>query len=142
MKYIIIVSHGDFAYGMESALKMLDGGQRDDIIAMGLTPDMGSEVYTKEFKKKLSGITPDDEILLFGDIGGGSPLTMAANVLSEMGLMGAALIYGGSSLPLVLNASLMKDIMTAEELDTYILETAKDELKKMDFGSEDAEDEI
>lgn len=142
MKYIIIVSHGDFAYGMENALKMLDGSQRSDIIAMGLAPDMGSDVYTKEFKKKLSGITPDDEILLFGDIGSGSPLTMAANVLSEMGLMGTALIYGGSNMPLVLNASLMKDSMTWEELDAYILEAAKSELKKMDFGTEDTEDEI
>ncbi len=142
MKYIVLVSHGNFAYGLESALKMLDGGERSDIIAMGLTPDMGSEVYVKELKEKLSGITSDDEILLFGDIGGGSPLTMAANVLSEMGLMGAALIYGGSNLPLVLNASLMKDNMTAEELDAFILESAREELKRMNFGAEDADDDI
>lgn len=142
MKYIVLVSHGNFAYGLESALKMLDGGERKDIIAMGLTPDMGSEAYTKELKNKLSGITPEDEILLFGDLGGGSPLTMAANVLAEMGLMGAALIYGGSNLPLVLNASLMKDTMAAEELNDYILESAKEELKRIEFESEDGEDSI
>lgn len=142
MKYIVLVSHGNFAYGLESALKMLDGGEREDIIAMGLTPDMGSEVYTKELKAKLSGITSDDEILLFGDIGGGSPLTMAANVLNELGLLGVALIYGGSNLPLVLNASLMKDAMTAEELNDFILEGAKDELKRMSFGGDDGDEDI
>jgi len=143
MKYIILVSHGKLAYGFHSALEMLDGGERNDIISMGLEPDMGSAVYTEEFKKKIASVTKDDEILLFGDIGGGSPLTMAANVLAERGLLEKALIYGGTNLPLVLNASLSKeDVTSLEELNDMILESSREELKKMKFSADDSDDEI
>lgn len=142
MKYIVLVSHGDFAYGLHSALQMLGGGKRDDIIYMGLAPDMGSEVFTEEFKKKLEVITNIDDILLFGDIGGGSPLTMAANALSEKGLLDRAYIYGGVNLPLALNAMLMKDVLEMDELDALIMQTGQDELKKMEFSFDDSDDDI
>lgn len=142
MKYIVLVSHGDLAAGFHSALEMLDGGERNDIIHMGLKPDMGSEVYTKEFKKKIESITNDDEIFLFGDIGGGSPLTMASNVLAEKGLLDKASIYGGTNLPLVLNASLMKDSMETDELNDYILECGQEEVKRISFSDDDSDDDI
>ena len=142
MKYIVLVSHGDLAYGISSALKMLDGGEREDIIYMGLQPDMGSEVYMEEFKKKISVITKCDEIFLFGDLGGGSPLTMAANVLAELGFLENTSIFGGVNLPLVLNASLMKDALDTEELNDFILSGAHDELKKIEFSNDDTDDEI
>lgn len=142
MKYIILVSHGDLAQGLCSALKMLDGGERNDIIYMGLQPDMGSEIYTKEFKNKIADIKNDDEIFLFGDLGGGSPLTMAANILSERGLLEKTSIYGGTNLPLILNASLMKDNLDTAELNDFILNSAQDELKRIEFSSDDSDDEI
>lgn len=142
MKYIVLVSHGDFAYGLHSALKMLDGGERTDIISMGLAPDMGSEVYSEEFRKKIASVTKDDELLVFGDLGGGSPLTMAANIIAECGLMDRASIYGGANLPLILNASLMKDAVSTEELNDIILSAAHEELKKIEFSTDDSDDEI
>lgn len=142
MKYIVLVSHGNFAYGLHSALRMLDGGEREDIISMGLEPDMGSEVFTKEFTERIASITPDDEILLFGDIGGGSPLTMSANVLAQRGLLKNATVFGGSNLPLVLNALFQKDDMSTPELINVIMESGKDELKLMEFSSDDTDDEI
>ena len=142
MKYIILVSHGDLAYGFHKALEMLDGSEHNDIIHMGLQPDMGSEVYTEEFKKKIAHITDDDEIFLFGDLGGGSPLTMAANVLGECGFLEKSSIYGGSNLPLILNALLMKDSMSTDELNDMILSEAVENLKKMEFLSDNSDDEI
>ncbi len=142
MKYIILVSHGDLAQGFYSALKMLDGGERKDIIFMGLQPDMGSEVYTEEFKKKIADITNNDEIFLFGDLGGGSPLTITANILSERGLLEKTSIYGGTNLPLILNASLMKDNLNTAELNDFILNSAQEELKKIEFSSDDSDEEI
>ena len=37
MKYLVLVSHGEFAAGLKTSLMML-AGQRDDVIASGL-PD-------------------------------------------------------------------------------------------------------
>lgn len=142
MKYIVLVSHGHFADGIHSALKMLDGGERSDIISMGLEPEMGSAVFAERFKEKLSIIKPDDEILLFGDLASGSPLTMAANTISELGLLDITTVYGGANLPLVLNASLMKDAMDTADLKEMLLTDARDELKLMSFDEDDEDNEI
>lgn len=141
MKYIVLVSHGGFADGMCSALKMLDGGERDDIISMGLDPEMGSEVFSKKFKEKLSVIKPGDEILLFGDLASGSPLTMAANAIAELGLLEVTTAFGGTNLPLALNASLMKDAMDTADLKEMLLTDARDELKPMSFDDEEENDD-
>ena len=110
MKYIVLVSYGDFADGMASALRMLDGGDRSDIISVGLKLEEGAEVFVKKFKDALKVVKAEDEILMFGDLASGSPLTMSANAVSEMGLLDRATIYGGANLPLILNASLMTSL--------------------------------
>ena len=142
MKYIVLVSHGAFADGMASALKMLDGGDRSDIISVGLKPEEGAEVFVKKFKDALKVVKAEDEILMFGDLASGSPLTMSANAVSEMGLLDRATIYGGANLPLILNASLMKDAMEMADLKEMLLNEAHDELKLMDFSGGDDDGEI
>ena len=36
MKYVVLVSHGTFAPGLHSVLKMLAGGEREDVISVGV----------------------------------------------------------------------------------------------------------
>ena len=36
MKYVVLVSHGTFAPGLKSVLAMLAGGEREDVISVGL----------------------------------------------------------------------------------------------------------
>ena len=83
MKYVLLVSHGMFAPGLHSALNMLAGGGREDILSASLEDGMGSDVYAANVGKCLEAVGPDDEIILFGDLVGGSPLTTAANVIAE-----------------------------------------------------------
>ena len=40
MKYVVLVSHGTFAPGLHSVLKMLAGGEREDVISVGLEDGM------------------------------------------------------------------------------------------------------
>lgn len=142
MKYVLLVSHGTFAPGLHNALSMLAGGGREDILSTSLENGMGSDVYAENVRKCLSKITAEDEILLFGDLVGGSPLTTAANVIAEENLLGQTIMMGGMNLPLVLSAVLMKDTMETADLVEMLITEAREELKQFRIASEDSEDDI
>ncbi|MBD5444850.1 MAG: PTS fructose transporter subunit IIA, partial [Lachnospiraceae bacterium] len=116
MKYILLVSHGTMAPGLHNALKMLAGEDHEDILSTSLENGMSSSTYAENVRKCISGITKEDEIILFGDLVGGSPLTTAANVISEENLLDRTVMIGGMSLPLTLSAVLMKDTMETRDL--------------------------
>lgn len=142
MKYVLLVSHGTMAPGLHNALEMLAGEGREDILSTSLQNGMSSTVYADHVKTCISGITENDEILLFGDLVGGSPLTTAVNVISERNLLGKTVVIGGMNLPLALSAVLMKDTMETKELVQMLIPEAREELKEFQVTESDSEDEI
>ena len=143
MRYVILVSHGMFASGIHDAVKMLSGNESDEIRSIGLLRDMGADEFAVEFRKILPELGPDDEIIMFADIVGGSPLSTAANVIAEEGLLDKTLMIGGMNLPLVLTGVLSKDDMSFDEIKTEILEDAAAGLKVFSVAAEaDADDDI
>lgn len=132
-----------FANGMHDAVKMLSGNESDEIRSIGLLRDMGADEFAVEFRKILPELGPDDEIIMFADIVGGSPLSTAANVIAEEGLLDKTLMIGGMNLPLVLTGVLSKDDMSFDEIKTEILEDAAAGLKVFSVAAEaDADDDI
>ena len=132
-----------FANGMHDAVKMLSGNESDEIRLIGLLRDMGADEFAVEFRKILPEIGPDDDLILFADIVGGSPLSTAANVIAEEGLLGKTLMIGGMNLPLVLTGVLSKDDMSFDEIRTEILGDAAEGLKEFSVAAEaDADDDI
>lgn len=142
MKYVFLVSHGELAEGMATALGMLAGQGREDILSAGLEDGMGADVFAEKVKERLSRVGAEDEILLFADLIGGSPLTNAANVIAELGLMDRTVMTGGMNMPLVLSAVLMKDTMETEELVESLIPEAREALARFRITGEDAEEEI
>ena len=143
MRYVILVSHGLFAQGIHDAVKMLSGNESDEIRSIGLLRDMGADEFAVEFRKILPEMGPDDDLILFADIVGGSPLSTAANVIAEEGLLGKTLMIGGMNLPLVLTGVLSKDDMSFDEIRTEILGDAAEGLKEFSVAAEaDADDDI
>lgn len=142
MKYVMLVSHGTMAPGLHNALTMLAGEGREDILSTSLENGMSSTVYAENVRKCISGITKEDEILLFGDLVGGSPLTTASNVIAEQGLLEKTVIVGGMNLPLALSAVLMKDSMDTKDLIDMLVTEAREELKEFQVTSSEVEDDI
>ena len=140
MKYVVLVSHGMLAPGLHNALAMLAGEGREDIRSTSLENGMSSTVYAENVRKCISGITSEDEILLFGDLVGGSPLTTAANVIAEAGLMDKTAMAGGMNLPLVLSAAISKDDMDTEELMEMLITESREELKRFRIEPTESED--
>lgn len=141
MKYVVLVSHGEFAPGLHKAVNMLAGEERADIISTSLRDGIGADEFAVEVKSALSVIGADDEILLFADIVGGSPLATTANVLMELDLLGRTRMVGGMNLPMVLTCVLSKDDVDTDDLLAEIIETGKDQIKEFSLAAEDDEEE-
>jgi len=85
MKYLILVSHGKFSEGLKDALGMFVGDNMDSVRAIGLQSGEDTKVLATRFKKLVSELTDDAELVVLGDIMGGSPLTTITNVLNQEG---------------------------------------------------------
>lgn len=139
MKYVVLVSHGTFAPGLKSVLEMLAGGDREDVISVGLEDGMGADVYAQKVKEAICKIGQDDEIILLGDIIGGSPMTNAIDQISCQGLEKNTMIFGGMNLAMALTATLMKDEVDPETLKETICSEARNAIRE--FVLETAEEE-
>ena len=140
MKYVVLVSHGTFAPGLHSVLKMLAGGEREDILSASMEDGMGADVFTQRLQKAIEAIKQEDEIILLADIIGGSPLTNALDVLSQKGLLGRTRAFGGMNLPMALTASMMKDGMDMDALADGMLQESRNAIKEMELNMAEEED--
>ena len=143
MKYVVLVSHGTFAPGLKSVLAMLAGGEREDVISVGLEDGMSADTFAEKFQEAISGINAE-EIILLGDIIGGSPMTNALEQISKKGLEEQTVVFGGMNLAMALTATLMKDDVDTELLKDSLISEAKNAIKEfvLESGADDEEDEI
>lgn len=139
MKYVVMVSHGQFANGLKDALFML-AGQREDVLSSGLENGKSADEFAEEFKKTIDCIKQDDEIILLGDLIGGSPLTTAMNVIHEKEMSDHCMIIGGMNLPLALTTVLMKDTLDQEVLLQQILQEGQTALKQFKIENDEDDD--
>lgn len=141
MKYLVLVSHGEFAKGLKTSLNML-AGQRDDVIASGLEDGKTADEFAVVFENAIAKIQDDDQVILLADIIGGSPLTTALNVLDKKGMLGNTTAIGGMNLPLALTAVLMKDNLDGEMFVSTVISEATTAIKQFETNVSDDEDDI
>ena len=141
MKYLIMVSHGDFAPGLHDALSML-AGKRDDVLSIGLGKDSNVDELAENFAELIEPVKEDDKILVLGDLIGGSPLTTVLNVLNEKGFMPNTQVMGGMNLPLALTSVLMKDTFDGDALAEAVLKEAHEGLREYKLAAEDDDDDV
>jgi PTS system N-acetylgalactosamine-specific IIA component len=141
MKYVILVSHGTFAQGLQSAVLMMSG-KRDDVLSTSLEDGMGTNDFAVRFKELIKPINQDDEILLFSDILSGSPFTTSIEILNEKGLFAKTTVFAGMNMPMVLTAVLMKDNLEKSDMIEAVLSEGKMgvmlfEVEAVDFHEEE-----
>lgn len=143
MKYVVLVSHGTFAPGLKSVLAMLAGGEREDVISVGLEDGMSADQFAEKFQDAIGCIQAEDEIILLGDIIGGSPMTNALEQISKKGLEGQTIVFGGMNLAMALTATLMKDDVDKDLLKDALISEAQNAIKEFVLeSSDDEEDDI
>lgn len=142
MKYVLLVSHGTFANGLHSALEMMAGSDRDDVLSTNLINGMTVEKFEGEVEKLVQEITQDDQIILLADLIGGSPLTTTLNVLSKKDMLKNTMVFGGMNLSLALNAVLMKDVLKQDEFKQVLIEESKESIKEFELYSDRNDEDI
>ena len=103
MKYLLLASHATFAAGLEGALHMLLG-ERPFVLACGMEEGMTPQEFEAHVEETLAGVGPEDEVVLLGDIAGGSPLKVVAVVLERKALTNKTVTFGGANLPMAISA--------------------------------------
>lgn len=140
MRYLILVSHGTFAPGLHNAVGMMAGADRQDIRSTSLLDGMAVDTYRKAFADLVADVTAEDEILLFADIIGGSPLTTALDVLTEKGLLEHTKAIGGMNLPLVLTAAFADEDTPLAQVAEEIMEDGRTQLRPFDLETSEEDD--
>ena len=82
MFYTLLVSHGEFAPGLHTAVKMI-AGDNPNVMSTGLKDGMGADELAVNVAKLVEKITPEDKLVVLADLMGGSPLTTTMNVIAE-----------------------------------------------------------
>lgn len=142
MKYILLVSHGTMAQGVHSVLEMLVGSGREDILSTSLKNGMGADEFAENVRQCISVVKEEDELLVFADLIGGSPLTTTANVLAAEGLLGRTTMVGGMNLPLLVSAVVSKDSMESGALVDMLIPEAREALQRFQVDVSETEDDI
>ena len=115
MRYLLLVSHASMAEGVHEAIEMLMG-PRKNVVACGMSAQEGPQAFRADVAARLSDLAPTDEVVVLGDIAGGSPLMSTLTVLDSLGATGRFVAFGGLNLPMAISA-----LMAIEEgltLDT------------------------
>lgn len=140
MRYLVMVSHGTLAPGLHSVLKML-GNDAPNILSTSLVDGMGADEYVKNVKVLLAPVSADDEVVLLGDILGGSPLTNAMNTLAEKGLLAHTIAFGGMNLPMAMTAMMGLSTMDLDSLKQMMLQEGKNGMSELVIPTDDGDDE-
>ena len=144
MRYVVMVSHGEFAPGLRSAVFMMTG-PKDEVLCTNLRADMSADQFQDNFRELTAQIKDEDEVILLCDILGGSPMTKSLEVLSERGLLDSAIVLTGMNMPMVMTAVIMKDTLDDRTmLKETILSEAKNAVSEFQAVSsgDDADDDI
>lgn len=144
MKYLLLVSHGEFSKGLKNSLSMFAADKIDDVIEVGLKKGESVDQLADRFAKQLAALDKNADFLVLGDMIGGSPLTTICNVLAQHGLLETATILGGMNFPMALNAIMLKDSLNGDNLVETVLNEAKSALKEFKpkiAGDEDDDEE-
>lgn len=142
MKYVVMVSHGEFAPGLHSAVKMMTG-DREDVLSTSLKDGMGADEFASNFAELIKNFKADDQVILLADILSGSPFTNALNVLDQKGLLQNTLVIAGMNMPLAITAVLMKDNFdNVQDLKDTLLSEGRTGLTDFTVASDDDDEDL
>jgi mannose/fructose-specific phosphotransferase system component IIA len=116
---IYFISHNNFAQGLKQAVEMI-AGKQDNVTALGLMPGGDPNAIIKTIE---ADITDADEVLILGDLEGGS----VCNAAMRLTIKDNVTLVTGSNLTLALQVVLDSD---PTHLDHQI-EQARTGLKRL-----------
>lgn len=142
MNYLILVSHGELAMGVHTALEMMCG-DREEVMSTSLKDGEDTSEFKLKFEKLIDKINfEEDKLVVCADIQGGSPFTTSVGVLNDRGVLDKCTIFAGLNLAMAVTACIMKDNLEGDMLVDTILSEAKMAITHFTLDQEDEEEDF
>jgi mannose/fructose/sorbose-specific phosphotransferase system IIA component len=124
---VVLIGHGPLASGMGGAVEMICGPQ-DGFAIVRLRPEDDVEHVAKRLNGALGrmGVAEDGEALIFADLFGAAPANAAASLLRSRPNLE---IVAGMNLPMVLDALLSREGVTARQLAERAIESGRESVR-------------
>jgi PTS system N-acetylgalactosamine-specific IIA component len=141
MKYLLLVSHGTMAPGVHSVIRMLLG-ERDNVLSYSMEDGVSADAFVEELSNVLEPVVEGDELVVLGDIVGGSPLTNTLNVITQKGLLPSTVAFGGLSLPMAISALMaIEDGSEGQAFVDQVIAEAREGARQVELALDDDEEE-
>ena len=141
MKYLLLVSHGTMAPGVHSVIRMLLG-ERDNVLSYSMEDGVSADAFVEELSNVLEPVVEGDELVVLGDIVGGSPLTNTLNVITQKGLLPSTIAFGGLSLPMAISALMaIEDGSEGQAFVDQVISEAREGARQVELALDDGEEE-
>ncbi len=141
MRYLLMVSHGTMAPGVHSVIRMLLG-DRENVLSYSMQDGVSADAFVAGLSDVVAPISAEDSVVVLGDIVGGSPLTNTLNVLTQKGLLGSTIAFGGLSLPMAIAALTgIEDELDDAALTDSVLTESREGARLVELALDDDEEE-
>jgi mannose/fructose/sorbose-specific phosphotransferase system IIA component len=124
---MLLVGHGPLASGLMGAVEMIAGPQ-EAFAVVRLRPEDDVERVAARLERELRrlGVEADAEAVIFADLFGAAPANAAASLLRTRPNIE---IVAGMNLPMVLDAALAREGVSAKEIVERAIESGRESVR-------------
>ena len=101
---LMIITHGNLALELRSAMEHMIGNQ-NDIEIFSITPEDDIDIQKNNIEKKLKELNQGKGVIILTDVFGGTPSNLALNFLEQ----GVVEIMSGVNLPMLIKICQFRD---------------------------------
>ena len=101
---LMIITHGNLALELRSAMEHMIGDQ-NDIEILSITPEDDIDIQKNNIEKKLKELNQGKGVIILTDVFGGTPSNLALNFLEP----GIIEIISGVNLPMLIKICQLRD---------------------------------
>ena len=101
---LMIITHGNLALELKSAMEHMIGDQ-NDIEIFSITPEDDIDIQKNKIEKKLKELNQGKGVIILTDVFGGTPSNLALNFLDP----GIIEIMSGVNLPMLIKICQLRD---------------------------------
>ena len=101
---LMIITHGNLALELKSAMEHMIGNQ-NDIEILSITPEDDIDIQKHNIEKKLKELNQGKGVIILTDVFGGTPSNLALNFLDP----GIIEIMSGVNLPMLIKICQLRD---------------------------------
>lgn len=126
---ILVLTHGDLAYGFYDAAKLIVGDMHNtDYFQIKGGDDFN--IFKENVLKKIIELDQGNGVVVLTDLFGASPYNAAAMVKRTQPDLNYRVVTG-VNIPILLETISMREVLEMDELVSHILQIGKDNIKEL-----------